>query len=655
MTITTILSESCRRGRGCCAALIELKEPGIIYKNAMGHNLVCVIFTAGHAQRLSKEIENDQTGKYAHLKGVPKALLPSPQGKRTLDHWWDAINRRQLFSDVFLVTNADKYKYFERWATASDFPVGNIINDGSTTPANSIGALADLELALRTKNLWDYDILIIAGDMVFQDSKFDIAQVVDYFSHKPDGDLAIYYEMEENESTTSRGLVEVCPESNRILKFLEKPSPEETASRNASVVFYTFRSSTIQMLLKYLHEFPSTEQRTFGAFMSWLINVQNVMVYGMKLPTGFQLIGQVGLKDYESWLSYLTSQAEKESKDPIYKRAYARVGLMGNPSDGFNGKTISLSIANFWAEVTIVESPKLRLIPHPLNDPTEFGSMADLHGISTKEGYLGGLRLLQATCKKFYSFCAKRGIALTRRNFTLSYDTNIPRQVGLAGSSAIVTATLKCLIAFFNLSDHDIPRPLQPQFILDVEKDELLINAGLQDRVVQVYEGLVYMDFSKTVMEQQGHGNYSHLGALLPPMFLAYRLNPSDSGQIHSNVSMRWQAGDQEVIAGMQKFATLTDKATEAIQSQDWSALAQLMNENFDLRRQLYNDAVLGEENLRMVTLGRSMGAAVKFPGSGGAVLGMLNDQTKMEEVRHRYQEDGCVVVEVLPKWPDDL
>ena len=30
-----------------------------------------------------------------------------------------------------------------------------------------------------------------------------------------------------------------------------------------------------------------------------------------------------------------------------------RVGLMGNPSDGFYGKTIALSIENFWAEVTI--------------------------------------------------------------------------------------------------------------------------------------------------------------------------------------------------------------------------------------------------------------------------------------------------------------
>ena len=49
------------------------------------------------------------------------------------------------------------------------------------------------------------------------------------------------------------------------------------------------------------------------------------------------------------------------------------------------------------------------LVPHPLNDPTEFGSLGDLHGISRKEGYLGGLRLLQATCKKFYQYCYEQG------------------------------------------------------------------------------------------------------------------------------------------------------------------------------------------------------------------------------------------------------
>ena len=59
----------------------------------------------------------------------------------------------------------------------------------------------------------------------------------------------------------------------------------------------------------------------------------------------------------------------------------------------------------------------------------------------------------------------------------------------MAGSSAIVTATLKCLMAFFNLTEADLPKELQPQFILDVEKSELNISAGLQDRVIQVTLG----------------------------------------------------------------------------------------------------------------------------------------------------------------------
>jgi glucuronokinase len=43
----------------------------------------------------------------------------------------------------------------------------------------------------------------------------------------------------------------------------------------------------------------------------------------------------------------------------------------------------------------------------------------------------------------------------------------------------------------------DIPLEAQPMLVLSVEKEELGIGAGLQDRVIQVYEGLVYMDFDK--------------------------------------------------------------------------------------------------------------------------------------------------------------
>lgn len=70
------------------------------------------------------------------------------------------------------------------------------------------------------------------------------------------------------------------------------------------------------------------------------------------------------------------------------------------------------------------------------------GAKADLHGISRKEGYQGGLILLQATCKKFYEYCTKKGIALAKRNFTLRYNTNVPRQVLLSACHH-----LSCLMA----------------------------------------------------------------------------------------------------------------------------------------------------------------------------------------------------------------
>lgn len=36
--------------------------------------------------------QNDETGLYSHLTGVPKALLPGIRGKKILDFWWETVN-----------------------------------------------------------------------------------------------------------------------------------------------------------------------------------------------------------------------------------------------------------------------------------------------------------------------------------------------------------------------------------------------------------------------------------------------------------------------------------------------------------------------------------------------------------------------------------
>ncbi|CAG6007621.1 unnamed protein product [Menidia menidia] len=585
-------------------------------KRRAQHNeaMICILLVAGHGTVLETQIKNDDTGLYSLLTGVPKALLPGIGGKKILDFWWETVNMRQLFTEVYLVTNADKYKHYERWATANDFPVENIVNDGSTTLEDRLGAVADLELAIRSRKLED-DIMVIAGDMLCADQNFDIAQVIRFFRSKP-GELIIYYELEESEKSSSRGIVEVCPDTHRITRFLEKPQDLLTKSRLASVVFYCIQKDTLSYMSDFLSQRPEVPNRTFGQFWEWLINEKQLDVFGMKLPTGFQLIGQVGLSDYTKWLTHYSMKKQDNPAKPITCRSYARVGLMGNPSDGFNGKTIAMTISNFWAEVTLVESQTLVLVPHPLNDPTEFGSLQDLFCISRKEGYLGGLRLLQATCKKFYQFCSKQGIALTKQNFTLKYDTNIPRQVGLAGSSAIVSATLKCLMKFYNITEDDLPRPIRANFILNVETDELFITAGLQDRVVQVYEGLIYMDFSKRLMEEQGYGNYVSMDmSELPPFWLAYLSDPREP----------------MVVEAMRSFAELTDQA-----------------------RSVYTDECLGPGNLKMVELARQFGSAVKLPGSGGAVVGLCLDQTRLVEMREAFQEAGCVFCVISPYNPSD-
>ena len=71
----------------------------------------------------------------------------------------------------------------------------------------------------------------------------------------------------------------------------------------------------------------------------------------------------------------------------------------------------------------------------------------------------------------------------------------------------------------------------------------------------------------------------------------------------------------QEVLDAVKQFAGFADSGKSAIETSDWTLFAELMNKNFDLRRQIYGDKCLGQGNLTMVEIGRNFGAACKFPG----------------------------------------
>ncbi len=325
----------------------------------------------------------------------------------------------------------------------------------------------------------------------------------------------------------------------------------------------------------------------------------------------------------------------------IRRKAYARAGLIGNPSDGYFGKTISLIVKDYAAEVTLYETPRLAILPQR-SDRLDYSGIEDLVADVRLHGYYGGIRLIKAAIKRFHDYCRKQGNPLPPRNFTIEYRTNVPVRVGLAGSSAIVTATMKALMDFFEVT---IPQPILPNLILSVELEELGIGAGLQDRVIQVYEGVVFMDFDKGHMEREGHGIYEPIDpALLPPIFVAYNDNLSEGTEVtHNDLRARYNRGDPQVLEGIKQWAALAQQARDLIVAGRGQEIGPLLNEGFDLRRRLIH---ISEGNLRLVEEGRKLGAFTQFAGSGGAIVGTYDgDPDQLERLKKAYEEFGAKLI----------
>lgn len=322
-------------------------------------------------------------------------------------------------------------------------------------------------------------------------------------------------------------------------------------------------------------------------------------------------------------------------------QAFARAGVLGNPSDGYFGKTLSVVVKNYQARVRMEASGELRIQAQREGSVT-FPSLESLVASIRREGYRGGSPLIQAAIKVFADHCRERGHSFPDRSFTLRLETSIPRQVGLAGSSAIVTATFRALMAFFEI---DIPKPTLANLILAAEQDELGIAAGLQDRVAQVYEGLVYMDFSQGFMEERGHGTYEPMDPrLLPRLFVAHRpASAEGSGRIHGRLRERWERGEADVRNAMTRIATLAEAGRAALLAGHHRTFFSLMDENFDLRRSMMP---VSEEDLAMVETVREVGAPAKLTGSGGAIIGALENEAMWSGVRGGLRGLGAVVFE---------
>lgn len=320
--------------------------------------------------------------------------------------------------------------------------------------------------------------------------------------------------------------------------------------------------------------------------------------------------------------------------------AYARAGFLGNPSDGYFGKTIAFSVRNFRARVILYPSARLEIKLAKADLPI-FENLEELYSVTRWRGYYGGIRIIQALMVRFLDFCRDHRIELPDRNFTIEYESNIPQRLGLGGSSAIITAALRALMQYYDVI---IPPEIQANVVLETETRELGVPAGLQDRVIQAFEGLVYMDFAKDLLDTRGYGEYQRLDpGLLPNVYLAYRTSLSEGTEVfHSDLKSRWLRGDPDVVEAMRTWASYAEEGRECLLRRDYRRLNELINANFDLRTRLYD---VGKGNLEMVQAARAAGATAKFAGSGGAIVGTYEDDAMFERLTSALAPLGVAVI----------
>lgn len=332
----------------------------------------------------------------------------------------------------------------------------------------------------------------------------------------------------------------------------------------------------------------------------------------------------------------------------------ARVGLLGNPSDGYGGRTLGLAVPRFAATVELEEADGLEIVPNPDDDPL-WDDVAELVDCIDSYGYLSGPALLAATVRTFADVASFEASTLGAEaapelakfrsaRFRLTYSTTIPRQVGLGGSSALVIAALRCLAAMAKL---DLPAEILPSIALRVETEQLKLTAGLQDRVVQSYGGLMAMNFGEMTTDARfgvTHGEYHEVESdHLPPLFLAYResaAQPSD--QFHRRLRQRYEDGDSTIRDLLHHLAGLALEGEAALRWSDSDRFADLIGENMRLRRQL---GPVPAHQIELIDLAESCGANATFAGSGGAIVGAYKDDDHLARLQTALGSVDAVVI----------
>lgn len=209
------------------------------------------VLAAGYATRL---------GAVASNRAKP---LMEVAGAPILSHILDRIVQLQGISDIVVVSNARFADQFDVWQRTYQSPVPvRILNDGTTCDEEKLGAVGDIEFAIREVPPGDETWMVVAGDNLVG---FDLRPLQRVFLER-NGPILPVRGIKHGVGPTPYNEITV-DEKSRVLQFREKPNDPQTGIMAIAVYFFT--PEVVPLLQTYLANGGNKDAP--GHFMSWLV------------------------------------------------------------------------------------------------------------------------------------------------------------------------------------------------------------------------------------------------------------------------------------------------------------------------------------------------------------------------------------------------
>jgi len=218
-----------------------------------------LILAAGYGTRL-----------YPLTLNMPKTLI-SIKGKVLLSHIMERIEdlkKNFKITDVIVVSNNKFYKVFLDWKKKYKDNV-KIVNDGSNSPTDRLGAIGDIQFILRKTEIDDW--LILGSDNFFDWSLVNF--VIFSLKKRPFASVGVY-DLKDKSKAKHFGVVKM-DRLKRIKAFREKPS--KPASPHIAVCVYFFPKESLVYLNRFLKENKTHDAA--GKYIEWLVKESTVYGY----------------------------------------------------------------------------------------------------------------------------------------------------------------------------------------------------------------------------------------------------------------------------------------------------------------------------------------------------------------------------------------